>query len=69
VADEILSQYQHVIESFKLITGDKGVFIFTVDGDILFSKKVAGRHVDPGEILKLFQKHIGPGVEPYPQEL
>lgn len=69
MADEILSRYQHIIESFKIITGSKGTFIFTVDGDRLFSKKVAGRHAEPGEILRLFQEYIGSGVEPYPQEL
>ena len=64
-----MSRYQHVIESFTLITGGKGAFVFTVDGEVLFSKKAIGRHAEPGEVLALFQQYIGPGVELYPQEL
>jgi selenoprotein W-related protein len=67
VADDILGNYQHIIESFTFMTGSKGVFEFTVDGQSLFSKKMLGRHAEPGEILKLFEDHIGPGIEPYPK--
>ncbi len=62
-----MSNYHHVIERFTLLTGSKGVYNFVVDGQTLFSKKEAGRHADPGEILRLFQEYIGPDVEPYPQ--
>lgn len=62
-----MSNYHHVIERFTLITGSKGVFNFTVDGQTLFSKKEAGRHAEPGEILRLFQEYVGSDVEPYPQ--
>lgn len=64
-----MSNYHHVIESFTLITGSKGVFHFVVDGQTLFSKKEIGRHADPGEVMSLFQAFIGPEVEPYPKEL
>jgi selenoprotein W-related protein len=67
VADDILGNYQHVIESFTFITGSKGVFEFAVDGQLLYSKKNLGRHAEPGEILKLFEDHIEPGIEPYPK--
>lgn len=62
-----MSNYHHVIESFTLVTGSKGVFLFTVDGQTLFSKKEIGRHAEPGEVLRLFQEFIGPDVEPYPK--
>ncbi|GAB4272001.1 MAG: hypothetical protein Kow0080_17930 [Candidatus Promineifilaceae bacterium] len=62
-----MENYQHIIESFTLITGSKGVFEFTVDGKTLFSKKELGRHAEPGEILQLFKEQIAPDVEPYPQ--
>jgi selenoprotein W-related protein len=67
VVDEIMRNYQHVIERFTLITGTKGVFVFTVDDEVLFSKKALGRHAEPGEVLALFRQHIGPDVEPYPR--
>lgn len=62
-----MSNYHHVIESFTLVTGSKGVFLFTVDGQTLFSKKEIGRHAEPGEVLHLFQQLVGPEVEPYPK--
>lgn len=64
-----MSNYHHVIERFTLITGGKGAFVFTVDGEVLFSKKALGRHADPGEVLELFRQFIGPDVEPFPHEL
>lgn len=64
-----MSNYHHVIERFTLITGSKGAFVFTVDGEVLFSKKAIGRHADPGEVLELFRQFIGPDVEPFPREL
>lgn len=62
-----MSNYHHVIESFTLITGTKGAFEFTVDGQLLYSKRGLGRHAEPGEALRLFQELIGPDVEPYPK--
>lgn len=67
MADDILRNYQHIIESFTFITGTKGAFEFAVDDHLLFSKKTLGRHAEPGEVLALFQALIGPGVDPYPQ--
>ena len=58
-----MSNYHHVIESFTLVTGSKGVFLFTVDGQTLFSKKEIGRHAEPGDVLHLFQQLVGPEVE------
>jgi selenoprotein W-related protein len=67
VADEILSNYQHIIESFTLITGSKGVFDVRVNDRLLFSKKQLGRHAEPGEVLNLFRNLVGPDVPTYPQ--
>jgi predicted Rdx family selenoprotein len=69
VAEDILSNYQHVIETFTFITGAKGAFEFRVDGDLIFSKKtMQGRHAQPGEILELFREIVGPDVPTYPQD-
>lgn len=61
-----MSNYHHVIDRFTLITGSKGVFDFTVNGQLLYSKKALGRHAEPGELLKLFEQLLDPSVEPYP---
>lgn len=68
MADDILSNYQHIIEEFTFITGTKGAFEFKVNDEMLYSKKELGRHAEPGEVLELFKELIGPGVEPYPQK-
>jgi len=67
VTDEILTNYQHVIDSLTLITGSKGVFDVKVDDQLIFSKKAIGRHAEPGELLQLFQEVVGPGVDTYPR--
>lgn len=69
MAGEILSNYQHVIETFTFITGTKGAFEFRVNDELVFSKKtIQGRHAQPGEILELFREIVGPDVPTYPQD-
>ena len=67
MADDILSNYQHIIDEFTFITGSKGAFEFKVNGELIYSKKQNGRHAEPGEVLALFKELIDPNIEPYPQ--
>jgi predicted Rdx family selenoprotein len=68
VADDILSNYQHTIESFTFITGSKGAFEFKVNDELIYSKQtMQKRHAELGEILELFQEIVGPDVLVYPQ--
>lgn len=64
-ATDLLTNYQHVIESLTFTMGSKGVFDVTVDGESLYSKAATGRHADPGEVLQLFKEHHAQGVTPY----
>ena len=64
VAD-LLSNYQHVIEDLRVVTGTKGVFDVTVDGTTIYSKHQTGRHADDGEVLALFTEFVGPEVRRY----
>ena len=66
-ATDLLTNYQHVIESLTFTTGDKGVFDVTVDGESLYSKATTGRHADPGEVLQLFKERFAQDVTPYPK--
>ena len=34
-ASDLLSNYQHVIESLTFVTGEKGIFDVIVDGDVV----------------------------------
>jgi selenoprotein W-related protein len=67
VTEDILTNYQHIIEEYRLVMGSKGVFEFKVDDQILFSKKEMGRHAEPGEVLQQFRDFVGADVPTYPQ--
>lgn len=64
-AQDLIANYQHVIESLTFTMGTKGIFDVTVDGDVLYSKHVTGRHAEPGEILELFEQRYGAGLTRY----
>jgi predicted Rdx family selenoprotein len=64
-ASDLLSTYQHVIESLTLVTGTKGIFDVEVDGEMLYSKHATGRHAEPGEVLELFRERYARDVTPY----
>ena len=65
VTKDLLSNYQHVIEDLRLVTGGQGIFDVTVDGELIYSKGQTGRHANEGEVLKLFSEHVGPDVKRY----
>ena len=67
-AEDLLANYQHVIEDLRLVTGENGVFDVTVDGDLIYSKAQTGRHAEPGEVLGLFANLMGPDVCRYGEE-
>jgi predicted Rdx family selenoprotein len=62
---DLMSTYQHVIDSLTLVTGDKGVFDVEVDGEMLYSKHATTRHAEPGEVLELFRDRYAADVTPY----
>lgn len=63
--NDILSNYQHIVEDFTLITGSAGAFEVQINGELVYSKKSLGRHANEGEILEIFQGIIGPDVPKY----
>jgi len=66
-ASDLLSNYQHVIESLTFVTGAKGIFNVEVDGEMLYSKHATGRHAEQGEVLELFRERFATGITPYGQ--
>jgi predicted Rdx family selenoprotein len=56
---DLLSNYQHVIESLTVTAGSQGIFDIAVDGELIYSKDQTGRHARPGEILELFTAVVG----------
>ncbi len=65
---DLLSNYQHVIEELRLVTGDNGAFEVVVDGNLVYSKHATGRHAEPGEVLDLFTNLMGSDVPRYGEE-
>jgi selenoprotein W-related protein len=68
LADDLLADYQHVIEELTLITSSGGAFEVRVNDDLIYSKKtVQRRHAEPGEIMGMFRELVGPDVPTYPK--
>ena len=59
LTEELLKNYEHVIETITLIPSEGGRFEVTVNGQLLFSKSELHRHAEPGEVLGLVQKLVG----------
>ena len=57
--DELLKNYEHVIEAIMLVPSDGGRFEVTVNGQLLYSKLQLHRHAEPGEVLGLVRKIVG----------
>ena len=59
LADELLKNYEHVIEAITLLPSEGGRFEVTVNGQLLYSKLETHRHAALGEVLGLVQKLVG----------
>ena len=57
--DELLKNYEHVVETIMLVPSDGGRFEVTVNGQLLYSKLELHRHAGPGEVLGLVKKIVG----------
>lgn len=62
---DLITNYQHVIDDLRLVMGAKGIFDVVVDGKTIYSKADTGRHANDGEILELFTELIGADVPRY----
>jgi selenoprotein W-related protein len=67
-ADDLITNYQHVIDKLTFTMGSKGVFDVKVDGDLIFSKHAEGRHAEPGEVLDIFTERYAQGVTRYQRD-
>jgi selenoprotein W-related protein len=58
LVDELLKDYEHLIESVVLIPSDEGRFEVSVNGQLIFSKLQLKRHAEAGEIINLISKIV-----------
>jgi len=56
---ELLKDLEPEISSVALIPSDGGAFEITVNGTLLYSKLQTGQHVEPGEVIRLLNAHLG----------
>lgn len=57
--EELLKNYEHLIETIALVPSDGGKFEVTANGKLLYSKLETHRHAEPGEVLGLVKKLVG----------
>jgi selenoprotein W-related protein len=58
LVEELLKEYEHVIESVTLIPSDGGKFEVSVNGQLVYSKLETKRHAEAGEILTSISKMV-----------
>jgi selenoprotein W-related protein len=63
LAAELLSRWAPIMRAVELQSGSSGRFEVTLDGELMFSKKAAGRVPKPGEVAGLFEKKLGPALD------
>ena len=59
LAEDLLKNYEHMLEELTLVPSDGGRFEVTVNGQLLFSKLSTHRHAEAGEVLGLVRKLVG----------
>ena len=58
MATELYNSFGDDIESLNLIWGDKGAFEVSVNGEMVFSKRQAGRFPETRELKALLQERL-----------
>ena len=56
LVEEILKNYEHLVESLSLIPSDGGKFEVSVNGQLIYSKLDTKRHAEAGEIVNIISK-------------
>jgi selenoprotein W-related protein len=58
LAEDLLKEYEHIIESLALIPSDGGKFEVSVNGQLVYSKLQTKRHAEAGEIINIISKMV-----------
>lgn len=60
MAQELLMTFGEEIGELSLIPGEGGVFVFRLDGEVLFSRDIERRFPESKEIKQLIRDKIAP---------
>lgn len=63
LAADLLSRWAPVVVSADLVSGERGRFEVSLDGELVFSKAAQGRFPAQGEVASLVEKKLGPPLE------
>jgi selenoprotein W-related protein len=63
MAQEFLMTFADKLSKVVLVPGTGGVFEIRLDGEILFSRKIAGRFPEAKEIKQLVRDRIAPDMD------
>ena len=55
---ELMTDIQHLVSDVKLIPESKGLFEWSVDGELIFSKAAMGRFPDMDELRELIYARL-----------
>jgi selenoprotein W-related protein len=61
MAQELLSTFEQELAAVTLRPGTGGIFEIRVDGELLWSRKVAGRFPEITELKQLVRDRVAPG--------
>ena len=53
-----MTNHGDTISDIDLIPSDGGAYEIRVNGELIYSKLETGQHIDPPDVLILFEKHI-----------
>jgi len=59
LAEELLKNYEHLIETITLMPSEGGRFEVTINEDLIYSKLETHRHAAAGEVLGLVKNFVG----------
>jgi selenoprotein W-related protein len=58
MTEELLTEFEPHVSSWKLIPSRGGAFEVTVNGDLVYSKIKTGRHAEIDEVRQLLQAKL-----------
>ena len=58
MTEELLTEFESRVASWKLIPSKGGVYEVTVNGELIYSKKKTGRHVEIDEVRQLLKAKV-----------
>jgi selenoprotein W-related protein len=58
MTEELLAEFETNIASWRLVPSSGGVFEFSLNGELLFSKTKLGRHAEIDEIRKILKAKL-----------